>query len=708
MRRILNREVTKRMPVRTHWLRELTNTQELFSLPRGVELIVKIRAEIEYSTKSIAHRIALYFFWKNEISRDYPNLEWEISEEEKGYLNEITSEQWVTTYYEGAHEYLKSNVLYINNIERAVLDSYERFERNDNGDEKSPIYLFVYRARKDLQSRLKYTDEFREMPLLYWWHTEGYQRYPSLKLPISYCPKEAVCEVLQDTGFYLPTLVNFYYQSRPDLQAAFDLTTICGLLDFNSWWQNEGENWSGVTWNCVKLRGQLLQLVFVESLQKYAPELMMGILGEREDLQNAFIIQGELRIDSYIEWWNEFGTMHYKMAEGLLFQEEDDKIQSINPLFEQVFGVNIVGFSHNELGLLGDDFEDNADYYLSVRDVQDRLNESSILCSEELISESGEYKAAIEYPVSMYCLPPIELLTVSLKSATHLIDSSDYKIGAWSWSLPQWPTVLAKARYFVDEIWVQSEYVRQCFLKDGNVPVYLMPHKVAIPTVTRRLRATLGISNDEFVFYLMFDGASGLNSKNTIAGLKAFKLAFVDAFCFLDVVLLVKAKNINPSDPIWREIEAFADHHSDIRIITETTSRQDDINFMASCDCYISLHRSVAFGNIIAEAMLLQQPVIVSNYSGNVDFCLEDTAYLVDGELVPLDEGDHIFGEGQYWFEVDIEQAALKIRYAYDNREKSLQIGEKAQQYIIEHYSNEAVTQAYEKRLEQIRSIING
>ncbi|MDD1782482.1 glycosyltransferase [Enterovibrio sp. ZSDZ35] len=693
---------------RTHWLSELTNAQELFSLPKGVEFIVKIRADIEYSTKSIAHRIALYIFWENEVSREYPDIDWKISDEEKAFLSEITPEQWTETYFEGVHEYLKSNALYIKNIECAVLNSYERFELSDNGDEKSPIYLFVYRARKDLQSKFKHTDKFGEMPLLYWWHTEGYQRYPSLRVPISFCSEQAVCEILQDTGFYLPTLVKFYYESRPDLQAAFDLNTVCGLLDFNSWWLNEGENWSGVTWQSEKLRGQLLQSVFVESLNKYVPELMMGVLGERSDLQNAFIIQGELHIDSYISWWNEFGTKHYKIADGLIFQEKEGKIQITNQPFDQAFGVNIVGFSHNDFGLLADNFEDTADDYLSIQDVQTRLSDSSILWSETLISEYGDYKPTIEYPVSMYCLPPIELLKISLKGARHLIDGGDYKIGAWSWNLPQWPTALAKARDFVDEIWVQSDYVRQCFLKEGNVPVYLMPHNVAIPPVTARLRSTLGIGDDEYVFYLVFDGNSCPKRRNTIAGVKAFKLAFVDAYRDSDVVLVIKAKNINLSEPIWREIEALVGHHPKIRIITETMSRQDDINFMASCDCFISLHRSVAFGNTIAEAMLLQQPVIVSNYSGNVDFCSEDTAYLVDGDLVPLDVGDNIFGEGQYWFEADVEQAAQKIRYIYNNRQESQRVGIKAQQYIIENYSNAAVTHAYVQRLENIRSILNG
>ena len=49
---------------------------------------------------------------------------------------------------------------------------------------------------------------------------------------------------------------------------------------------------------------------------------------------------------------------------------------------------------------------------------------------------------------------------------------------------------------------------------------------------------------------------------------------------------------------------------------------------IASCDCYVSLHRSEGLGLTMAEAMYFGKPVIATAYSGNLDF-------MNDGEQLP-------------------------------------------------------------------------
>ena len=59
------------------------------------------------------------------------------------------------------------------------------------------------------------------------------------------------------------------------------------------------------------------------------------------------------------------------------------------------------------------------------------------------------------------------------------------------------------------------------------------------------------------------------------------------------------------------------------------------------------------------EVQCSGQPVIVTNFSGNVDYCDTNTAFLVDGELVPLRPGDYLFHEGQYWCDPDVDQRSM-------------------------------------------------
>jgi glycosyltransferase involved in cell wall biosynthesis len=129
---------------------------------------------------------------------------------------------------------------------------------------------------------------------------------------------------------------------------------------------------------------------------------------------------------------------------------------------------------------------------------------------------------------------------------------------------------------------------------------------------------------------------------------------------------------------------------------------------MACCDAYISLHRSEGFGRVIAEAMALGQPVVATNFSGNVDFCDEQTAFLVDGELVPLRPGDYLFHEGQYWCDPDVEIAAGQIARVFGDADMRQRIAKAGRARIERDYSMAAVAHAYAQRLNEIRQSVSG
>ena len=59
---------------------------------------------------------------------------------------------------------------------------------------------------------------------------------------------------------------------------------------------------------------------------------------------------------------------------------------------------------------------------------------------------------------------------------------------------------------------------------------------------------------------------------------------------------------------------------------------------VASCDCYVSLHRSEGFGLTPAEAMYLGKPVIATAYGGVMEFMTPENAYLVDHTMTRVGE----------------------------------------------------------------------
>jgi glycosyltransferase involved in cell wall biosynthesis len=52
-------------------------------------------------------------------------------------------------------------------------------------------------------------------------------------------------------------------------------------------------------------------------------------------------------------------------------------------------------------------------------------------------------------------------------------------------------------------------------------------------------------------------------------------------------------------------------------------------DLLASADAFVLPTRGEGWGLPIAEAMAMELPVLVTNYSGPAAFCSEDTAYLI-------------------------------------------------------------------------------
>jgi glycosyltransferase involved in cell wall biosynthesis len=329
-----------------------------------------------------------------------------------------------------------------------------------------------------------------------------------------------------------------------------------------------------------------------------------------------------------------------------------------------------------------------------------------ILCnSNKSIDPSIRPLSSKNYSIDLFCLPPTDVIRLYFEGGKDLLNRKSYKIGAWPWELPFWPLPFKKITNFADEIWAQSEYVFNCFSRLRNIPVYRMPMVVDIGSPKKINRSHLKIKKDAFVFYTMFDGNSRLTRKNPLSTVLAFEVAFKnkrDA----NVSLVIKAMNTSSNDVEWARIRQIANSDSRITIIDKHLNKNHLINLMATFDAFVSLHRSEGFGRIIAEAMLLGQPVIVSNFSGNIDFCNNNTSYLVDGHLVGIKKNEYPFSDGQYWFEPDINIAAQQMIKTYENLSDTKRISENAKKYIHENYSIQSAAQFYKNRLSLIAKLM--
>lgn len=263
----------------------------------------------------------------------------------------------------------------------------------------------------------------------------------------------------------------------------------------------------------------------------------------------------------------------------------------------------------------------------------------------------------------------------------------------------------------IDEIWVAAEYgvtiykphmdqpvtnVGMCYEDVGEVD-----RTGARTFVNNRFR----LKGDEFVFLVAFDSFSFVQRKNPVAVLAAFSMAFADR---PDVRLVVKTQNRNSvADPqqlkIWRQVDAMMAEDSRIRLINETLSYEDLLRLKKGSDCYISLHKSEGWGFGMIEAMGIGVPVVCTAYSANMDFCSDETAWLVDYREVRLDPQDYIFvRKDQYWAEPEVAHAAKQLRAVYDNPDERRRKAAAALKNVREKFSSHAIAQRFKARLSVI------
>lgn len=256
-------------------------------------------------------------------------------------------------------------------------------------------------------------------------------------------------------------------------------------------------------------------------------------------------------------------------------------------------------------------------------------------------------------------------------------------VGFWFWELSTFPDDWRPRFHRLDEIWVATAFTQEAVARVSPVPVVRIP--VAIEPkpehVARRDRARFSLPEDAFVFLFVFDFHSQLERKNPLALVEAFRLAFGDRD---DVVLVLKsthATDVRTGEQIQQVHEA-ATRAKNIVVMDTVLAREELDALLDAADCYASLHRSEGFGLPIAECMSRGTPVIVTAYSGNMDFTTTANSFLVKYRLVEVERDHGPYRKGSLWADPDCEHAAELMRYVVDHPNVARDTGRRGREDI--------------------------
>jgi hypothetical protein len=257
-----------------------------------------------------------------------------------------------------------------------------------------------------------------------------------------------------------------------------------------------------------------------------------------------------------------------------------------------------------------------------------------------------------------------------------------YRIGYWAWETTLAPARWVQSAEWFHEIWSISAYsadaIRAACRAAGRSDLAARVHVMPCPTpqeIGVADRARFGLPDGALIMLSTFDGRSTLARKNPMGVIAAWKAGVPCPTA--DVQLVIKSIETR-ADPVgFAQLQLAIGGRPDIRLIVDRLSDADMSALMASCDVFLSLHRSEGFGLLLAEAMSMGKVVIATNYSAPAEWLSPDVAMLVNATEVPVRDPSGVYRTG-CWGEPDSAAAAAAIARVVRDRGSLSEIGARA------------------------------
>ncbi|MSW96036.1 MAG: glycosyltransferase, partial [Actinobacteria bacterium] len=451
---------------------------------------------------------------------------------------------------------------------------------------------------------------------------------------------------------------------------------------------------------------------FVAWLNERAPgaprvtRLLQRIWLERGDLRHAFPdLTDEAGARGFLRWVAAYGAAELPIPDVLVPPEAAAQRPAARPSAEiggdAVPGVNVAGYLRGELGI-----GEIARRMVSALDAVGVPVAPVELHAPN--SRQGHPFAALDpdgppLPVNLICVNADGVPDFARNVGERFFEDR-HNVGLWWWETDAFPEEYDGAFAYVDEIWAGTSFVAQTLAAAAPVPVVHIPMPVIVPPAQALEPGELEWP-EGFTFLCVYDYNSAARRKNPVGAVRAFSAAFGEGE---GPVLVMKSINAERFPRDHAEVLAAADGRSDIVFLDDYLEVTDRDRLMASCDCYVSLHRAEGLGLMIAEAMYLGKPVIATGYSGNMDYMTAANSLAVDFTLVPVGEGAPPYPPQGRWAEPDVAHAAQLMRRVFDEPQAAREIGARAAADLRAGHSLQVTGRAAEARLRRIARRLDG
>ena len=121
---------------------------------------------------------------------------------------------------------------------------------------------------------------------------------------------------------------------------------------------------------------------------------------------------------------------------------------------------------------------------------------------------------------------------------------------------------------------------------------------------------------------------------------------------------------------------------------------------------FVSFTKGEGFGRPLLEAAITGKPVIVSNWSGHVDFIHPDYNALIGGELKNVHESaaNQFLLKDSQWFSINTEIASRAMKDVFKHYKKYWESSRKQTQYLKDNWSFNKMVEKLDTLLPKIKA----
>ncbi len=231
----------------------------------------------------------------------------------------------------------------------------------------------------------------------------------------------------------------------------------------------------------------------------------------------------------------------------------------------------------------------------------------------------------------------------------------------------------------------------------------------ALPVTSKYVQKVMSDNGISIPVPVVGDGVDHLlhieSKKINLKTKKLFKFLHISS-CFprkgVDVLLKAYCATFKNSDDVCLVIKTFPNPHNDvesqienyknseencpeIELINEDLTDAYIVDLYQRCNCLVGPSRGEGYGLPMAEAMLFDLPVITTAFGGQIDFCNDETAWLIDYDFDRAKTHMRLFNS--YWVNPKWEHLSELMKTIVDLPKAEIEIKTiKAKENILAHH----------------------